>query len=364
MPPTLARVAILGTGNIAEVCHLPALLAHREQAEVVAVADLDADRAVAFAATWDIPASYGDLATMLAAERLDLVIVCTPPGAHRDAVVRCLDAGVWTWCEKPPTLTLADYDQVAAHEREGGPYASYVFQHRFGSGALRLRDHVRAADLGAPLVGVCHTLWYRGDDYYAVPWRGTWENEGGGPSMGHGIHQMDLALALLGDWAQVTALNATLARDVETEDVAIASVRMESGALLSIVNSVLSPRESSYLRFDFTDATVEVEHLYGYANADWKWTPAPHVEPEKAAFWPASTDVPSSHTAQLSVVLEALRAGRRPPVSGADGRRVLELIAGMYQSAATGRTVERRELTPDNPYYHSMHVAPQELSRA
>ncbi len=124
------------------------------------------------------------------------------------------------------------------------------------------------------------------------------------------------------------------------------------------------PRETSYLRFDFTDATVEVEHLYGYANADWKWTPAPHVDTGKAAHWPATADVPSSHTAQLSVVLAALREGRRPPVSGADGRRVLELIAGMYQSAATGRTVDRDELTPDNPYYHSMHAAPQELSRA
>jgi predicted dehydrogenase len=355
MPPTPARIAILGTGNVAASCHLPAVLAQGDQASVVAVADIDAERAAAFASARNIPASYGDLATMLATERLDLVIVCTPPGSHSEAIIQCLDAGVWVWCEKPPTLTLADYDDVTAHEREGGPYASYVFQHRFGSSAHRLRRHIEAGDLGAPLVAVCHTLWYRDDDYYAAAWRGTWQSEGGGPSMGHGIHQMDLALALLGDWAEITALTGTLARDVETEDVAVASVRMESGALLSIINSVLSPRETSYLRFDFTDATVEVEHLYGYSNADWVWTPAPHVDAERAAHWPASEDVPSSHTAQLSALLEAMRDGHRPPVSGADGKRVLELIAAMYQSAATGRVVQRSDLTADNPYYRSMH---------
>ncbi len=91
MPPALARIAILGTGNIAEVCHLPAVRAHRDQADVVAVADLDAGRAARFAATWDIPASYGDLATMLAAESLDLVIVCTPP-----APIATRSSSAWT----------------------------------------------------------------------------------------------------------------------------------------------------------------------------------------------------------------------------------------------------------------------------
>jgi predicted dehydrogenase len=296
---------------------------------------------------------------MLAADVPDLVVVCTPPGVHRDAIVTCLDAGVSVWCEKPPTLSLAEYDEIASHERDG-VYVSYVFQHRFGSGAQALRRQIAAGELGRPLVAVCNTLWFRAHSYFDLPWRGRWATEGGGPTMGHGIHQMDLTLSLLGDWEEVRAMMGTLDRDVETEDVSMAVVRLESGAMLSVVNSLLSPRETSYLRFDFTDATVELTHVYGYDNSHWRWTPAAHVaEEERVAGWVPQEDLPSSHAAQLVALLDALDAGERPPSSGADGRRSLEFVAGLYQSAITGRAVRREELTPENPFYHSMNGEPQ-----
>ncbi len=325
--------------------------------EVVAVADVDADRARAFAETWQIPHSYGSVSELLAVEELDLAVVCTPPGAHRDAIVACLQAGVHVWCEKPPVLSLAEYDEIAALERDGGPYASYVFQHRFGSGAARLREHIGAGTLGRPLVAVCHTLWYRGHSYYEPEWRGRWASEGGGPTMGHGIHQFDLALSLLGEWDEIRALTGTLDRDIETEDVSMAAVRLESGAMLSVVNSILSPRETSYLRFDFTDATVELTHLYGYDDSSWRWTPASHVAEDVAASWPPSENIASSHAAQLRVLLDAIEAGVRPPSSGVDGRRSLEFVAGLYASAFTGRPVHRADLTPDNPFYHALNGA-------
>jgi predicted dehydrogenase len=111
---------------------------------------------------------------------------------------------------------------------------------------------------------------------------------------------------------------------------------------------VLSPRQESYLRFDFTDATVEVSHLYGYDNSHWTWTPRAGVE---AAAWLPADDVPSSHTAQLGAFLDAMDRGERPPASGADGRRSLEFITGLYQSAITGQPVQRTELVAGNPFY-------------
>ncbi|MEV6790780.1 Gfo/Idh/MocA family oxidoreductase [Streptomyces sp. NPDC051320] len=358
------RVALVGAGGIAGGSHLPALLAQGDEVTTVAVLDVDEERAAAFAARWDIPAVFGDLRQMLDTAQPDLVVVCTPPGAHRDTVVTCLDAGAWVWCEKPPTLSVAEYDEIAAHERDGGPYASYVFQHRFGSAARALREHIRTGSLGAPLVGICHTLWYRDAAYYDVPWRGRWETEGGGPSMGHGIHQMDLMLALMGEWTEVRASTGTLAREVETEDVSMALVRFASGAMVSMVNSVLSPRETSYLRFDFPEATVELTHLYGYDNSNWQWTPAPHRATDSAADLGApADDEASSHTAQLRVLLQALRSGRRPEASGEDGRRVLAFIAALYESAATGRPVTPDQLTPDNPFYYSMSGAPGFVGR-
>jgi predicted dehydrogenase len=210
------RVAIIGAGNIAETSHMPAIQAQGPSVQTVAVVDVDPERARDFAERWQISAAYRDVDRMLREAAPDLVIVCTPPGAHREAVITCLDAGAWVWCEKPPTLSLAEYDEIAAHEAAGGPYVSYVFQQRFGSSARALRDHIRNGRLGNPLIGICHTLWYRDDAYYEVPWRGKWSTEGGGPTMGHGIHQMDLMLSLMGEWTEVRAASGTLARQVET----------------------------------------------------------------------------------------------------------------------------------------------------
>jgi predicted dehydrogenase len=183
--------------------------------------------------------------------------------------------------------------------------------------------------------------------------------------MGHGIHQMDLMLALMGDWSEVRASMGTLAHKVETEDVSMALVRFTSGAMVSMVNSVLSPRQTSYLRFDFPEATVELTHLYGYDNSNWQWTPAPHRATETPADLGApETDEPSSHTTQLRLLLQDLRAARRPDASGADGRRVLAFNAALYESAITERTVTPDMLTPDNPFYFSMNGDPDTARRA
>ncbi len=351
------RAGLIGAGGIATIAHLPTLRAHADRVEVVALADVDQDRVQTVADEWEIPGRYADVDSLLTAEKPDLLIVCTPPSAHREAVIKGLDAGAWVWCEKPPMLTLSEYDEVQEHERESGPYASYVFQHRFGSGAQTLKQQVRDRTLGSPLVALCNTLWFRPPSYYEVPWRGRWATEGGGPALGHGIHQTDLLLEVLGEWTEVTAVADALDREIETEDASAAVVRFASGALASVVTSVLSPRETSYLRFDFQDATVEVEHLYGYDNSSWTWTPAPHraEDSEAVASWRPQEDVPSSHRQQLAELLDSMERGERPRASGHDGRRSLEFIAALYQSAETGQAVRREDLVRDGIYYTGLH---------
>jgi predicted dehydrogenase len=230
-----------------------------------------------------------------------------------------------------------------------------VSQHRFGSGARRLRGIVESGAFGRPLIATCHTQWYRDAAYFAVPWRGSFEIEGGGPTMGHGIHQMDLLLATLGDWEEVTAVAARTSRDTGTEDVSMALVRFGSGALASVVNSVVSPRQVSQLRFDFENATVDLEHLYGYTDEDFTVTAAPGHEDEVAAAWAAGpAGQPSSHQAQLSAVLDALDAGITPPVELRTARATLELVAAIYRSAFTARPVRRGDITPDDPFAQRM----------
>jgi predicted dehydrogenase len=205
------------------------------------------------------------------------------------------------------------------------------------------------------MLATCETQWYRDDAYYNVAWRGKWDTEGGGPTMGHGIHQLDLLLSVLGPWREVTAVAARRARRVETEDVSMALVTFASGATAAVVNSVLSPRQESALRFDYAHATVELRHLYGYTDEDWTVTPAPGHEDIAQRWSRDPSTVPSGHDGQVAAVLDALDAGVAPPVTAADTRSTMELIAALYASAFTGAPVHSGEIGPGHPFAARMN---------
>ncbi|MEU4423353.1 Gfo/Idh/MocA family oxidoreductase [Actinoplanes sp. NPDC024001] len=356
------RAAVVGTGAIA-AAHAQAIQDHPDRVRLTAVADLDADRARTFAEAWHAPAVATDLTALLAGGELDLVHLCTPPSTHAPLARQCLEAGVHVLVEKPPTLSLAELDELAEVSRDTGAHVATVFQHRFGAGAVRLRAMTAAGELGRPLLATCETQWFRDAAYFAVPWRGRWETEGGGPTMGHGIHQFDLLLSVLGPWEQVTAVAARRDRQVDTEDVSMAIVTFADGAVASVVNSVVSPRQTSRLRFDYEHATVELDHLYGYTDADWTVTPAPGHEIR----WEPDPGSPvSGHGGQLSAVLDALDTGAPPPVTLDETRRTMEFIAALYASAFTGAPVRRGEIGPDSPFAARMNGtgAPWEAVRA
>jgi predicted dehydrogenase len=345
---------VVGTGGIAAV-HAGSLAQLGERARIIAAVDTDAERLAAFAATWGVTRTYPDLPALLAAERPDLVDLCTPPSLHAVQASACLERDLAVLCEKPPALSLAELDRIIAVEAAGGGHFATVFQHRFGSGARSLRRLVGDPRFGPPMTAVCNTLWFRPDEYFAVPWRGRWDVEGGGPTMGHGIHQMDLLLSILGPWREVAAVAARRARPTATEDLSAAIVTFESGAVATMVNSLLSARETSYLRFDFAQATVELEHLYGYDDADWRVTAAPGHESDVAAAWQEGPKGRrSGHGAQMAEVFDALAAGAAPPVTSADARATMELVTAIYAAAFTGVPVTRGKIGPDSPFYARM----------
>lgn len=354
VPRPPLRCGLIGTGGIAHA-HAHALSELPDRAELAAVAEIDPARAAAFTGRFPVPAVYGDAEAMLEKERLDLVHVCTPPGTHVPLAIAAMRAGVPVLVEKPTALSLAEMDELAAVEAETGVPVLTVFQHRYGPAAVRLRRLLASGVLGRPLVATCETLWFRDDAYFDVPWRGRWDVEGGGPTMGHGIHQFDLLLSILGPWTEITAFAGRLSRPTDTEDVSMALARFDNGAMATVVNSVVSPRETSRLRFDFEHATVELEHLYGYREADWRFTPAPG-HGDLAELWNADGDhdPESGHRLQIEAVLDAIAAGTEPGVSLAEARRTMEFAAATYASAFQGRPVSAGEITDPDPFHRSM----------
>ena len=361
------RVGIVGCGGIGN-SHARAYVAN-PRVELVGVVDVIPERAENYARDYATTA-YGSIAE-LADQELDLVSVATPPGSHVGPTLELLQRGRSVLLEKPPTANLVDLDTLIAADQASSGTVYGVFQHRHGSGARRAHALLIDGALGRPQVAVCETLWYRPDSYFLPDWRGNWAGEGGGPTLGHGIHQIDLLLHLMGPWTSVLAQSSRLARPVEFEDVSLAMITFASGAVGTIVTSLLSPRELSRIRIDTTTGTLEVDHLYGYRDADWSWSPAPDASTadrngrdpgEPTSLDPTtpvgdvwvdsgSVDVPSNHAAQINRLVDDLLAGDRHETTLASARPTLELVTALYASSLTGETVRRRDLVPGHPHY-------------
>jgi predicted dehydrogenase len=352
------RAVLVGTGSVAD-SHARAIEETRGRVKLVSAVDIVPERVQAFCARHKLTTPRTDYATALRLDRPDLVLVAAPPAVHAEISIAAMEAGAWVLCEKPLCASLAELDRVQEVERRTGRFTACVFQQRFASSTAHLRRLAADGLLGRPLVAICHTLWYRDASYYAVPWRGKWATEFGGPTMGLGIHAMDHLLHLLGDWSEVRAQAATLDREVEVEDISMALVRFANGALASIVNSALSPRQETQIRLDYQRATVELTHLYGYTRDNWKITLAPTAAEEGNTLMQAwqhfPPDTGSTHAAQLADFVQNMDTTTRPLTSGDDARRTIELLTALYKSAFTGQPIARGTIKPGDPFYSALH---------
>ncbi|GAB3604976.1 Gfo/Idh/MocA family oxidoreductase [Conyzicola nivalis] len=342
------RAAIIGTGSVATL-HARSL-DRIDGVELVAVADVMPGRARAFADEHAAAAhAYDSLEHLFAAETVDVVHLCTPPGVHAPQAVAAFAHGAHVIAEKPPALSLSELQQMTDAAAAADRRFAVVFQQRTGSAADRVKRLLDSGAFGRALFATCNTLWYRDAEYYSVPWRGRWETEGGGTTLSHGIHQIDLLAYLLGDWRAASAQLWRQAREVETEDVSTATILFESGTVASVSTSVVSPRETSSIRIDTERATIEVDHLYGHAPKNWRITPASFVGEEEAAAWnfdDAAFEggiVPSGHDALLGSVYASLFAGEPLPAVAAEPARALEIVTAFYASAREGGGRVERE---------------------
>jgi predicted dehydrogenase len=370
------KVAVVGCGNIGNR-HAAGYLA-TGRTELVGVADVIKERADGYAEKYGSRA-YGSAKELLADQQPDLVSVPTPPGTHAEIALEALAAGASVLLEKPPVLSLAEMDALAEAEARSAGKVYVVFQHRHGSGAQRAHRLLSGGALGTPRVAVCETLWFRPRSYFDPDWRGTWVGEGGGPTLGHGIHQIDLLLHLLGPWKTLTATAVRLDRPVQFEDVSLATVVFESGAVGTVINSLLSPNELSRIRIDTDGGSLEVDHLYGYSDADWSFHPAPDAaraatfglnpgerDPDGSGGtddgtewnpWTASAgeDTPSNHQAQINRLVDDLLAGRTHQTTLESTRPTMEFVSGLYASALSGEPVNRADLVRGHPFYAALN---------
>jgi predicted dehydrogenase len=112
------KAAVIGSGLIAGLKHVPAFQKHSDRVQLTALCDLNVEAARKLAAEHGIPEVYGDISEMLAKVRPDIVDICTPPKTHARIAIQAMQAGSHVLIEKPMAQTLEECDAIMAASHE------------------------------------------------------------------------------------------------------------------------------------------------------------------------------------------------------------------------------------------------------
>ncbi len=350
----MLNVAILGTGAISD-SHIQAYLKFKDQCQIVAVVDLYPDKAAEKAARHGLEATvFKNHQELLQNAGVDVVSICLPPFAHASAAVDLLHAGKHVLVEKPMATCLQECDEMIAAAEATGKLLSVVAQNRFKTPMLKLKKVLASGLLGKILHGQVDSFWWRGGNYYDLWWRGTWEKEGGGCTMNHAVHQIDLFQWMMGLPSELQAVTANLCHDnSEVEDFATAVLTYANGSVGQITASLVHHGEEQQLVFQGERAKVAVPWQVKASQQKENGFPEDNVglALEIQALYDRLPILPhEGHEGQIANLLAAIAGQENLLINGREARKTLELITAIYQSSHRGQKI-KLPLQPDDLFY-------------
>ncbi len=350
----MIRVAIVGLGNISGE-HIKAYLTFPERCKIVAMVDIIPEKARKRAEEFGIDCDiYDDHHQILSRKDIDLVDVCTPPYVHAEISINALKAGMNVLCEKPMAASLEECDAVLAAARESGKLFSSIAQNRFRAPIAHLKAVLDSGLAGEVKHFTVDSFWWRGHCYYDLWWRGTWEKEGGGCTLNHAVHHIDMLGWMMGLPDEVTSILTNTSHDnAEIEDLSV-SVMKYGKALATVTASVVHHGEEQSLVIQCADAKISAPwHTYAsISKSNGFPIENPALEQKLQALYESLPPLPyEGHTGQIDNVLTCLeQGGTTPAITGEDGRRTIELITAIYESGTRHQAI-KLPLAKDDPFY-------------
>jgi UDP-N-acetyl-2-amino-2-deoxyglucuronate dehydrogenase len=327
---------LVGCGVISET--YAAALDGLPGGQLVAVTDVDAERAAKFAADHNTAAA-GTLEQLLSRADVDVVCVCVPSGLHAEVGLAAARAGRHVVVEKPIDISLGAARSLIDGARACGVSLTVISQQRYNPGVQRAKALIDQGRLGRLVEVSASVAWYRSQAYYdSAGWRGTWELDGGGAFINQGVHYADLVCWLCGPPEVLSATCAALAHHIDVEDVALALLRFGEGGLGVLeVTTCAYPGYQCGLRISGTKGTVVLEDG-ALVSARFE---GDDDEDEPGPGETGALKTPDAHRAQLADIISAISSGREPSVGGEDGYRALEFVLSVYSAAGWGPGAKR-----------------------
>ncbi len=326
------RVAVVGCGAVAQIHHLPAILASREVEPAVLV-DADEKRARALAERFGL----GKLVKVMTDYRqlpgkVEAAVVALPNHLHAPVSVELLRQGVSVLVEKPMAINVRECGEMIAAAAAGRATLAVGLDFRFFDSSLLVRNLLRDGLLGA----------IRGFDLrqgviprwpFATDFLLRKEMAGGGVLADFGVHVLDLLLWWLGDWTAVDYRDDAVGgveSDCEMEltlasgELAIPG-KVEISRTRNLRNTCIFTGERATLEAGIWDSDPTIK----LSIADREVSLAGHARRTDEAG--ASLNFADVFVRQIDDFAAAVRARREPFVSGAEGRRSLALIEACYE---------------------------------
>jgi predicted dehydrogenase len=302
--------------------------AHSDLTDLVAGANRGREKLEEFGRRYGVTGLYTDYREMLAKERLDIVSIATHPEWHKEMVLACCEAGVkGIFCEKPLALSLSDCDEMLEACDRAGVKMICNHTRRWTPEWLTIRDFCRNGDFG-PLVSI---IGYIQSGKPSKDWVAYHE----GPLLHDATHIFDLYRMFAGEPQFVIATVERFDKRFRVEDISAVILGMDTG-----VRTMTFAAE----RTAFTDFCVILTFERAKIEAGWQyrmWTVGDKIffgehTGMHAVPWPQMKYKDNPYIAAIKDLVECIETGRESESSGRDGRRSIEMIMGMYESARQG----------------------------
>jgi len=351
----MIKVAIIGAGAIANT-HIEGLLKFQEKCQIVAIADIYPNKAKEKVERFGLGATvvYDDYKKLFTETEIDLAIIVTPPFAHAETTITALNAGSNVLLEKPMATSLEECDAMIAAAEKNRKLLSVVAQNRYKTPMMKLKAVLDSGMAGEIKHAQVDSFWWRGQNYYDLWWRGTWEKEGGGCTMSHAVHHIDLFQWMMGMPNEVQAVITNVNHNnSEVEDFSTSVLFYENGRVGQITASLVHHGENQRLIFQGEKAAISAPWRVQASTAMDNGFPEANttLEKEISQFYEQLPELKfDGHDGQIANVLAAIKGEEELLIDGVAGRCTIELVMAIFQSGATGMRV-KLPMTPADPFY-------------
>jgi UDP-N-acetyl-2-amino-2-deoxyglucuronate dehydrogenase len=338
----MINFALVGCGRIAKRHSELLGLNQIKGAKLVAVCDVRIESAAKIGAQFDIP-FYVDMDEMMKLQTVDVVVVLTPSGLHAEHVINLAKYGKHIMVEKPMALTIDDTEAMIYACDANNIKLFVIKQNRFNVPVVKLRNALESGRFGKLILGTVRVRWARHQDYYDQDsWRGTWAMDGG-VLTNQASHHVDMLEWMMGDVESVFAKTTTALADVETEDTAIVTLKFKNGAL-GVIEATTATRPSNLegsISILGENGTVVIAGTA--VNEMQTWIFEDERDEDSNVIEEFSVNPPNvygfGHQAYYDHVIDCIENGSPNLVDGLQGRKSIELISAIYESAETGNEV-------------------------